>query len=59
MKLQQILGLGDCNSKPVPVSREQLKETEANDKELNVQEAGIYRSGLGIALYVAPDRADI
>ena len=58
-KLTKILGLKDCNSKPVPVTKEQLKETAANDKELNAQEAGIYRSGVGIALYVAPDRADI
>ena len=58
-KLTKILGLKDCNSKPVPVTKEQLKETAAKDKELDAQEAGIYRSGVGIALYVAPDRADI
>ncbi len=58
-KLRKSLGLSDCNSKPVPVTKKQLKETAANDKELNAQEAGIYRSGVGIALYVAPDRADI
>ena len=58
-KLVQLLNLGACNSKPVPVTKENLKETTANDKELNAQEAGIHRSGVGIVLYVAPDRADI
>ena len=55
----QLLDLGARNSKPVPVTKENLTETTANDKELNAQEAGIYRSGVGIVLYIAPDRADI
>ncbi len=43
----------------MPITKELLRETASNDKELGAAEAGLYRRGVGIVLYVLPDRVDI
>ncbi len=42
VKLQRIIGLANCNPKPVPATKDLLRETPSNDKELGAVEAGLY-----------------
>ncbi len=51
--------MGNCNPKPVLITKDLLRETPSNGKELGATEAGLYRRGVGIVLYVSPDRVVI
>ena len=59
-KMQEILGLTQCASKPTPICKETMAEVEAEDNEevLTAEEATKYRNAAGIAIYLACDRPD-
>ena len=52
----RLMNMEDAKTVPSPSS---LEERPAGDEELTAEEATIFRSVVGIALYVMPDRPDI
>ena len=57
-KLEEMLGLGKACGKKVPFPMDYGRSSE-NDEPLNAEEHHLYRSCVGVLLYVSPERPDL
>ena len=57
-KLEEMLGLGKACGKKIPFPMDYGRSSE-NDEPLNAEEHHLYRSCVGVLLYMSPERPDL